>query len=322
MKKIDRSSGILPISMLIGIVGYLIYANIPALDSTHRFASQAVDILQPVLLFLMLFMSFCRIDFRDLTPHRWQIRLLAVQLIGAALSTLPLLFMADCLSREWRLLLQSFMLCFITPTATAAVVVTNKLGGRIGYVVSYTVVINVVAAIAFPAIISAINTSGGMQHHIGFLQSFLMILWKVFPVLILPLVTAFMVRYFLPRFHRFLSQHTNWAFYLWAVTLVFCMGITTHAVVTSSLPVHIYIMIAATGLICCAVQFFFGHVIGSRFGHDRVAGGQTLGQKNTSLAIWLAYTFLDPVTALAGGFYIIWQNLYNSWQLQRAANKA
>ena len=33
------------------------------------------------------------------------------------------------------------------------------------------------------------------------------------------------------------------------------------------------------------------------------------------LAIWVVYSFFTPVTAIVGGFYSIWHNLFNSWQL-------
>ena len=45
--------------------------------------------------------------------------------------------------------------------------------------------------------------------------------------------------------------------------------------------------------------------------------GQSLGQKNTVFAIWMGYTFMEPIVSVAGGFYSIWHNLYNSWQLHR-----
>ena len=44
---------------------------------------------------------------------------------------------------------------------------------------------------------------------------------------------------------------------------------------------------------------------------------QSLGQKNTVFAIWMGYTFFTPVTAVAGGFYSVWHNIVNSWQLYR-----
>ncbi len=42
-----------------------------------------------------------------------------------------------------------------------------------------------------------------------------------------------------------------------------------------------------------------------------------IGQKNTVFAIWMGYTFLTPETSIVGGFYSIWHNIYNSWQIHR-----
>ena len=52
-----------------------------------------------------------------------------------------------------------------------------------------------------------------------------------------------------------------------------------------------------------------------------MTAGQACGQKNTVLAIWVGYTFLDPLTSVAGGFYTIWHNLFNAWQLYRRARR-
>ena len=56
-----------------------------------------------------------------------------------------------------------------------------------------------------------------------------------------------------------------------------------------------------------------------RVSHHTVylTAGQALGQKNTVFAIWMGYTFMDPVTSVAGGFYSIWHNCFNTWQLYR-----
>ena len=52
-----------------------------------------------------------------------------------------------------------------------------------------------------------------------------------------------------------------------------------------------------------------------------VTAGQSLGQKNTVFAIWMGYTFMTPETAIVGGLYSIWHNIYNSWQLYRGGKK-
>ena len=73
---------------------------------------------------------------------------------------------------------------------------------------------------------------------------------------------------------------------------------------------------AAVSLICCIIQFWIGRRIGAKYGSS-VTAGQALGQKNTVFAIWMAYTFMTPVTSIAGGFYSLWHNIFNSWQLYR-----
>ncbi|MBQ5896223.1 MAG: transporter, partial [Bacteroidaceae bacterium] len=94
------------------------------------------------------------------------------------------------------------------------------------------------------------------------------------------------------------------------------IAMTTRAIAHSHLSIWVMAAIAVVSLICCLVQFAFGRFIGRRNG-EVIAGGQSLGQKNTVFAIWFAYTFLTPVTAIAGGFYSLWHNLVNTWQLYR-----
>ena len=51
-----------------------------------------------------------------------------------------------------------------------------------------------------------------------------------------------------------------------------------------------------------------------------VTAGQAFGQKNTTLGVWMAQTFLNPLSAIGATAYIIWQNFFNSAQLYRAAH--
>ena len=63
-----------------------------------------------------------------------------------------------------------------------------------------------------------------------------------------------------------------------------------------------------------AWQFGAGKIAG-RYFNDYIACGQGFGQKNTLLAIWVAYTYLSPVISIAPSSYILFQNIVNSWQL-------
>lgn len=80
------------------------------------------------------------------------------------------------------------------------------------------------------------------------------------------------------------------------------------------------ILIAFAGLVTCVLQFFLGKNIGGHY-KERISGGQALGQKNTVLAIWMAYTYLNPLSSVGPGSYVLWQNLINSWQLWKKRKK-
>ena len=67
-------------------------------------------------------------------------------------------------------------------------------------------------------------------------------------------------------------------------------------------------------IVLCLSQREFGKRIGSAY-HDRISAGQALGQKNTVLAIWMAVTYLNPLSSVGPGSYVVWQNIFNSYQL-------
>jgi BASS family bile acid:Na+ symporter len=305
----------LPIAMAAGVAAYYIYVNIPALDGTHEWVNRAISYVQPALLFCMLFVSFCRMSIRELKPRAWMLELLAIQVVSFVAMGLLIVFMPDVAGR---VVIESAMICMICPTATAAAVVTTRLHGNANVVVSYTCLINMAVSLAVPAMVPFLHESAHAA--MGFEVSFLLILAKVFPLLILPLVVAWFVRHLFPKFHAFILRQTNLAFNLWAVSLALAIGVSVKALVHSEEGAWTMVGIAVASLICCLAQFVLGRLIGRRHG-EPVAGTQSLGQKNTVFAIWMGYTFLDPVTALAGGFYSLWHNLVNSWQLWRERKK-
>ena len=54
---------------------------------------------------------------------------------------------------------------------------------------------------------------------------------------------------------------------------------------------------------------------------SRITAGQAFGQKNTTLAIWMAQVYLLPVVSMAPAAYIICQYIFNSIQLSRAGRR-
>ena len=297
------------IGMIVGASLYLVYHAIPALHSAGPVLERIVKEVQPALLFVMLFLSFCRIEPQQMRPHRWMIWLLLIQ-AGLFLGLSLLLYFRPDIPLRFGL--EAAMLCFICPTATACAVVTGKLGGNMAGVVTYTVLINLVVALLVPLMVPLIHPMEGLN----FSEAFVRILAKVFPLLILPCLTAWLVRYLLPKFHAWLLHYTDLSFYVWAVSLTLAILMSTRAIVQNESGAPVLLETALASLLACVLQFWAGRRIGRRY-KCPISAGQALGQKNTVFGIWMGYTFLTPVVSVAGGFYTIWHNVFNTWQLYR-----
>ena len=315
----------LPIAMITGASIYLIYHNIPALQPMGPALSSIVGVVQPVLIFLMLFLSFCQIRPQDLKLHRWHFWLLGIQGgLFLLLSALIILFLPATGMTESQtrlhIMIESAMICFICPTATASAVVTGKLKGDIAGITTYIILVNILTSLLVPIVVPLIHPVAGFSFGVAFS----MIVAKIFPLLIFPCLAAWLVRYLLPKLHRFLLKYPDLPFYLWAVALTLAIAVTTRALVHTVMPLSDILMMALISLLCCAFQFWAGHTVGHRvYGTQCVetTAGQAIGQKNTVFAIWMGLTFMTPVTAVVGGFYSICHNLYNSWQLREAERK-
>lgn len=119
----------LPIAMLVGAVGYPLFISL--------------SFLTPYLIFTMLLLTFCKVSPHDLKPkplHAW---LLLIQIAGALAAYL-------LLYRFNKIVAEGVMVCIICPTATAAAVITSKLGGSAASLTTYTLLGNIGAAIAVP----------------------------------------------------------------------------------------------------------------------------------------------------------------------------
>lgn len=300
----------LPIAMIVGVLSYFAFKDIRALEPLLPAARWVSSHFPPWLIFFMLLFTFTKIHPKDLWPRKVHLWLLLVQVVGSVGVYLLLHPFNEVVA-------QSAMICIICPTATAAAIITEKLGGKVDALITYVIEINLVVSVFVPAVFPLIEPHEGLT----FFQAFLTILKRVVPLLVLPLVAAWFLRFCLPAVHKWLYGHRGAAFYLWAFSLILVMAQTTKSLVESPYSLGVELSIAFVGLVTCVLQFVIGKRIGSRYG-DRISAGQGLGQKNTVLAIWMAYTYLNPVTAVAPGCYVVWQNIINSWQLYRKRKHA
>lgn len=300
----------LPIAMTTGAAVYLILHYVPSFSESGYMA--VARKLQPVLVSIMLFLQLNVVAPTDLRFHRWHFELVLVQALLFAAFAL----MATAVSPGGgRILLECAMLCFICPTAAAAGVITSKIGGNLPGIMTYTVLSDTLASLLIPLMIPLVHP--GIE--ISFLASFWAIIKRVFSILVLPCVLAWLIRYLLPGLQRWLAKYVGWAFYVWSVGLILALSLATGALVTSGIGVLVAFGIALVSLLCCLFQFWLGRRVARGYGHvESITAGQALGQKNTGFIIWLGLSYMTPVTSVAGGLYAVWHNLVNSYELYRS----
>lgn len=281
----------LPLAMLCGILFHT--------------ALEPVQWVVPYLIFTMLFITFCRVKPSDLHFSSLTWKMLAMQLIGAIVIFLILRPLSLPLA-------QAIFICVLCPTATAAPVVTGMLGGSIVRVATYSIVINLTVAIIGPLLFVY---TGQAPAGMGFGEEMLAIALKVGPMILFPLFLALGLYFTARPVHTAIAKAQPVSFYLWACCLFVVMGRAVGIMLSEPADKNpLMVAMCALSLLVCVAQFWSGRRLGRHYG-DAVAGAQSLGQKNTMLAIWLALAYLEPISSIGPASYIVWQNIINSTQL-------
>ena len=277
------------------VVGALFCRQVTALEAWSG------QMITPTLIFLMLFVTFCRVKPRQMKPsmlHLWLLLIQAVACLGVYVALHPF----D------PVVAQGAMICVLAPVAMAAVVIAGMLGADVATMATYSLLCNMAVAVYAPVVISFTGTG---------VCSFTEILARIAPLLIMPFAAAQFCRFVFPKGAQWIGDHGQISFYMWLLSLVVIIGRTTAFIIDlhdASLRTELWLAVAA--LVLCLAQFKVGRMLGRRYG-DAVAGGQSLGQKNTVLAVWMAQSFLDPIASIAPTAYIVWQNFVNSYQIYK-----
>ncbi|MBQ7662545.1 MAG: transporter [Prevotella sp.] len=301
----------LPIAMGLGTLIYLIFGFTPQLNEAAMFFSPIMTTILPLFMFLILFVTFCKVDFRQLRPVAWHLWIGIFQVLFIGI----LMVLILDLEQEDRILLEAIMMCVISPCATAAAVVTQKLGGSLEQMTTYTFLSNFITVLLVPVCFPLIEPSANME----FWPAFLKILNEVFCVLVVPMILAYFVKHYMKSLHRRIVAVRDLSYYLWACSLMIVTGTTVKNIVHAEAGIFLLMAIALLGLVVCIIQFAVGRYIGRFFGHAQESG-QALGQKNTAFAIWLSNAYLNPLSSVGPGCYILWQNIINSieiWQKRK-----
>jgi len=261
---------------------------------------QSLSFLVQYLLMGMLFFAFLDIDFN---PKNFQKSILWVLFANLAIAFLSywLLSFFD------KVLALAAFITAIAPTAISSPVIISFIEGQVEYVAASVLITNICIALVVPFALPVLaQTSTPVSA------------WQVLqPVLItmfVPLVLARGVAHLPPSPQRMIRSGKRYSFALWLFNLfIICAKAADFMRTENSGSFGMLLKIGLVSLAICMINFALGALIGGRRYWQE--GSQALGQKNNTFVIWLALTFLNPLIAMGPTFYVLYHNLYNSWQI-------
>ena len=200
----------LPVAIATGTVCYLTFYYVPQ----------------------FLLVTFCKVNFHEMRPHRWHTGILMAQLLLVAVIVGICLSLRDC--PDTKLVWEAILTCVIGPSAAAAPVVVGKLGGNISTMTTYTLLSSFFSALMIPLVFPILEQTV----HVAFFDAFLIILEKVSMVLLLPLVLGWLMQHYVKGICARIAAMPNLSFYCWAFSLSITSGITVKNIVHRPVDVH------------------------------------------------------------------------------------
>lgn len=259
------------------------------------------------ILVVMLFVAFLDVDPATARPVRAHLRLLLVWPVCAGIGWAILRPFGE----------QAALAGFLvgaTPTATAAPVITALLGGQAGFVTVSVLGSNLLGAILLPLALTVLPGTHAPSGEAGVLVPTLLLIG-------VPLAAAQALRHLRPATAKLLLRARLWTFPLWVAALALAASRTSAFLMEHpEVPRSQVVAIFAGSALLCALNF----AIGRRAGRPglELEAGQSIGQKNTMLTLWLGLAAAGPVAALGPASYVLWHNLWNGWQLSRRGGNA
>ena len=255
-------------SILLGIVAY-----------------RPLSVLSPMIpyvLMTMLFFTFSWIAPRDIRPRPIHLTLIVTQIVLALGGYFLMRYLPVPYAEIYA---QAVLMCFLCPVAAAAPVIVGLLGGSIAIVTSYVVINCLSIIITGPLIL------GWLGHPQGtLLESMAHVLVGVLPIVMIPLLTAFGIRWKLPSLHAKVRSLSSASLYIWIFLLSLVIANTVHFVAQESQGVATMIVVLVLiGLVTCIIQYSVGKAMSRRVLGESVTIGQALGQKNSSISIWMIH---------------------------------
>lgn len=252
------------------------------------------------LLMIMLFFSFLKMEVKKESLTKSHFYILALNILIPTLAYF-------ILSKFNITLAQVVFITAIAPTAIASPIIVNLLDKKIEYAVVSILLTNFVIASLLPILIPTLLNS---ESEVTFTD----VLIPVATIFLVPFLLTWVIKKFFSNIQSNLIKYNKYMFYLLALNINLGTSKASNYIrMEMSFADPIIYQIALASLLLCILYFNLGRLVTPK--NMRLEGGQSLGQKNNGFTLWIALTFISPLAVLGPVFYILFQNLYVSWQL-------
>ena len=284
---------VLPIAIVLGLL-------------LHKWCA-IFSFLVPFIIFAILLLTFTAVDLRKLRFSMLDLWLMLFQIVVSTGGYTLITLLGGS-----HIVAEGLLIGVLCPVASSVAVIACLLGANRETVTTYTIVGNLMVALVAPVVFSLI----GDHPELDIVDSMLLMFSKIGSTLALPFFLAVLLQLLLPKANAVLARYNALGFYLWAIALLFTLGQTIDYIfLNGEGNWSSIIWLGGLSLLFCVVQFATGRWLGKKYG-DVIGGGQLLGQKNTAFGIWMANTFLSPLSSVFLAFYSVFQNVWNAWQLK------
>ena len=289
---------VLPIAIVLGLL-------------LHKWCA-IFSFLVPFIIFAILLLTFTAVDLRKLRFSMLDFWLMLFQIVVSTGGYTLITLLGGS-----HIVAEGLLIGVLCPVASSVAVIACLLGANRETVTTYTIVGNLMVALVAPVVFSLV----GDHPELDIVDSMLLMFTKIGSTLALPFFLAVLLQLLLPKANAVLARYNALGFYLWAIALLFTLGQTIDYIfLNGEGNWSSIIWLGGLSLLFCVLQFATGRWLGKKYG-DVIGGGQLLGQKNSAFGIWMANTFLTPLSSVFLAFYSVYQNVWNAWQMSQMKKK-
>jgi BASS family bile acid:Na+ symporter len=202
----------------------------------------------------------------------------------------------------------------LCPPANAAPAMAKMLGGSASLALKIFLSGNLIACFSIPLIFGYLTGAEASLSEIA---------WKIFnsiqPIISIPLAFALGLRAFYPELADKAAKFQKYTMAVWTFSVFIILSKASFDIRamgfsdlwnSGKLP-----WMAGISLALCLLLFWLGWFCERN--RRPIEGSQSMGQKNTTLVIWISTLYAGPVVALAPTCYVVWQNLVLSWMSRK-----